>query len=341
MPAVHFVHPPPVPKQDRASQTSPVLSPLPTPTAAPLPAPLHESRSPEHLPLHDTLLPHGAAYSPALQRQLSTSPPQQPRRPGYDWTHARLHEFHAKELDDDEDATDENGERLLQHGGALPAPVQTGCFLTDALVRFYGTLDDWDFDIFELHTITNGWPLSFLFMLLDKRSGFLSATGVPLETAWHFIQEVESNYLPLPYHTATHAADVLHASHHLVAHTPMLRSGLSPLHVFVLYLSAAVHDVQHPGLNNAFLVNARTPLAMRYNDRSVLESFHNSSAFRLMAANPAANVPANSPLSHVVAQALEWSDEDKAASSLAAYTAVALGVPPDAGALGAARSQLH
>jgi len=125
--------------------------------------------------------------------------------------------------------------------------------------------------------VSGGWPLSVLFMLLDKRHGFLAATGVPLDTAWHFIQEVESNYLPLPYHHASHAADVLHASYHLVEHTPMLRDGLTPLDRFVLYVSAACHDLSHPGLNNSFLVNARTPLAMRYNDRSVLESFHISS----------------------------------------------------------------
>ena len=30
----------------------------------------------------------------------------------------------------------------------------------------------------------------------------------------------------------------------------------------------------HPGLNNAFMVRTRSPLALRYNDQSVLEHHH-------------------------------------------------------------------
>jgi 3',5'-cyclic-nucleotide phosphodiesterase len=39
-------------------------------------------------------------------------------------------------------------------------------------------------------------------------------------------------------------------------------------------ITAIGHDVGHPGVNNAFLVNLKAPLAQLYNDRSVLESFH-------------------------------------------------------------------
>ncbi|KAK4046188.1 3',5'-cyclic-nucleotide phosphodiesterase [Microbotryomycetes sp. JL201] len=49
---------------------------------------------------------------------------------------------------------------------------------------------------------------------------------------------------------------------------------LRPMDVFALMVAAIGHDVGHPGLSNAYLVNAKAPVAQVYNDRSVLENFH-------------------------------------------------------------------
>lgn len=38
----------------------------------------------------------------------------------------------------------------------------------------------------------------------------------------------------------------------------------------------------HPGVTNAFLIRTRSPLALEYNDRSVLESFHCSVTFHIL-----------------------------------------------------------
>lgn len=56
----------------------------------------------------------------------------------------------------------------------------------------------------------------------------------------------------------------------------------SKLEQFTLLTSALVHDIDHPGLNNAYHVNARTSLAMLYNDLSPLENHHCATAFQIL-----------------------------------------------------------
>ncbi|KAI1882273.1 hypothetical protein AGOR_G00248980 [Albula goreensis] len=59
-------------------------------------------------------------------------------------------------------------------------------------------------------------------------------------------------------------------------------SGLIPaLELMALYVAAAMHDYDHPGRTNAFLVATGAPQAVLYNDRSVLENHHAASAWNL------------------------------------------------------------
>ncbi|KAJ1957638.1 3',5'-cyclic-nucleotide phosphodiesterase [Linderina pennispora] len=53
-----------------------------------------------------------------------------------------------------------------------------------------------------------------------------------------------------------------------------IRSILRPVDALALVVASLCHDLGHPGLNNAFMVRARTQLAEVYNDQSVLENFH-------------------------------------------------------------------
>jgi hypothetical protein len=51
---------------------------------------------------------------------------------------------------------------------------------------------------------------------------------------------------------------------------------------FAMHVAAVAHDVGHPGVNNAFLINIKDELAMRYNDISVLENHHCATLFRIL-----------------------------------------------------------
>jgi hypothetical protein len=49
-----------------------------------------------------------------------------------------------------------------------------------------------------------------------------------------------------------------------------------------LLIASAAHDVGHPGVSNAFMINSQSNLAQRYNDEHVLESYHAATTFALL-----------------------------------------------------------
>ncbi|XP_036390934.1 cGMP-inhibited 3',5'-cyclic phosphodiesterase B-like [Megalops cyprinoides] len=69
------------------------------------------------------------------------------------------------------------------------------------------------------------------------------------------------------------------------------------LELMALYVAAAMHDYDHPGRTNAFLVATNAPQAVLYNDRSVLENHHAAAAWNLYLSRPEFNFLAS--LEHV------------------------------------------
>merc|ERR550525_907765 len=47
-------------------------------------------------------------------------------------------------------------------------------------------------------------------------------------------------------------------------------------------MASAIHDVGHPGKNNLFHTKTMAPLALRYNDQSILENMHVALSFEMM-----------------------------------------------------------
>ena len=103
---------------------------------------------------------------------------------------------------------------------------------------------------------------------------YASLSGALHLKRFKFIEQVARNYAPMsanPYHHFAHAVDVLQT---LSVFLKEVEGGamLSMLDMFAALVAALGHDVGHPGTSNNFLVATRHPLAMTYNDTSVLEN---------------------------------------------------------------------
>ncbi|XP_073477496.1 cGMP-inhibited 3',5'-cyclic phosphodiesterase 3A isoform X2 [Aquarana catesbeiana] len=68
-----------------------------------------------------------------------------------------------------------------------------------------------------------------------------------------------------------------------------LSGNIPSLELMALYVAAAMHDYDHPGRTNAFLVATSAPQAVLYNDRSVLENHHAAAAWNLFLSRPEYN----------------------------------------------------
>lgn len=84
-----------------------------------------------------------------------------------------------------------------------------------------------------------------------------------------------------PYHNAVHAADVTQAMHCYLKE-PKLASSVTPWDVLLSLIAAATHDLDHPGVNQPFLIKTNHYLATLYKNTSVLENHHWRSAVGLL-----------------------------------------------------------
>uniref|UniRef100_A0A5F9DG10 Phosphodiesterase n=1 Tax=Oryctolagus cuniculus TaxID=9986 RepID=A0A5F9DG10_RABIT len=104
---------------------------------------------------------------------------------------------------------------------------------------------------------------------------------------------VHDNYRNNPFHNFRHCFCVAQMMYSMVW-LCRLQEKFPPLDILTLLTAAICHDLDHPGYNNTYQINARTELAVRYNDISPLENHHCAVAFRILA-RPECNIFCNLP----------------------------------------------
>ncbi|KAI8907223.1 hypothetical protein EDD86DRAFT_227810 [Gorgonomyces haynaldii] len=94
-----------------------------------------------------------------------------------------------------------------------------------------------------------------------------------LNNLFSFANELYSNYKEVPYHSFNHAMDVTYMVYYMLTDMAVYdQCGLQQVDMAALLLAAIGHDVMHPGNNNMFQVNTKSPAARQYNNESVLEN---------------------------------------------------------------------
>lgn len=140
----------------------------------------------------------------------------------------------------------------------------------------------WDkFDVFSFSEACNGRPLLPMMEYLFRFYDLYEKLNISVDISENFFYAIESLYRPVTYHNSIHAADVVQAFHFFVQ-SSNVQNCLNLEDIFVGLIAAAVHDVNHPGNNNAFEINTHSDLAITYNDKSVLENFHLATTFRVL-----------------------------------------------------------
>ncbi|XP_074204217.1 high affinity cGMP-specific 3',5'-cyclic phosphodiesterase 9A isoform X3 [Camelus bactrianus] len=102
---------------------------------------------------------------------------------------------------------------------------------------------------------------------------------------------VHDNYRNNPFHNFRHCFCVAQMMYSMVWLCG-LQEKFSQMDILILMTAAICHDLDHPGYNNTYQINARTELAVRYNDISPLENHHCAVAFQILT-QPECNIFSN------------------------------------------------
>ncbi|XP_064604832.1 high affinity 3',5'-cyclic-AMP phosphodiesterase 7A-like isoform X2 [Liolophura sinensis] len=133
---------------------------------------------------------------------------------------------------------------------------------------------DWTFDVFQLDRVTGGRSLLHVALHVFQEHDLIRTFQLDIVKLMRCITLVEEGYHgDNPYHNAVHAADVTQAMHCYLLEKK-LKDYLTPIEKLVAIFAAMTHDLDHPGVNQAFLIATTNHLASLYNNSSVLENHH-------------------------------------------------------------------
>ncbi|XP_010893162.4 cAMP-specific 3',5'-cyclic phosphodiesterase 4B isoform X2 [Esox lucius] len=152
----------------------------------------------------------------------------------------------------------------------------------DLLSKDLEDINKWGLNIFRVSEHSQNRPLTCTMYAIFQERDLMKTFKIPTDTFVTFMLTLEAHYhSDVEYHNSLHAADVAQSTHILLS-TPTLDAVFTDLEILAAIFAAAIHDVDHPGVSNQFLINTNSELALMYNDESVLENHHLAVGFKLL-----------------------------------------------------------
>ncbi|KAL0966806.1 hypothetical protein UPYG_G00300360 [Umbra pygmaea] len=193
---------------------------------------------------------------------------------------------HQTQQEDQGTMTQISGVRKLSH-----TPGLQGCSVSrfgvktdqeDLLSKDLENINKWGLNIFKVAEHSQNRPLTSTMYAIFQERDLMKTFRIPADTFVTFMLTLEAHYhSDVEYHNSLHAADVAQSMHILMS-TPALDAVFTDLEILAAIFAAAIHDVDHPGVSNQFLINTNSELALMYNDESVLENHHLAVGFKLL-----------------------------------------------------------
>ncbi|XP_068029987.1 3',5'-cyclic-AMP phosphodiesterase 4C-like isoform X1 [Anomalospiza imberbis] len=179
-----------------------------------------------------------------------------------------------------------SGVRKLKHGSSLATTgIPRFGVRTDHEALLAKELEDtnkWGLDVFKVAEYSGNRPLTVIMYSIFQERDLMKTFRIPVNTFITYMLTLEDHYhADVAYHNNLHAADVAQSTHVLLS-TPALEAVFTDLEIMAAIFASAIHDVDHPGVSNQFLINTNSELALMYNDASVLENHHLAVGFKLL-----------------------------------------------------------
>ncbi|KAI8809784.1 hypothetical protein BJ742DRAFT_803675 [Cladochytrium replicatum] len=123
--------------------------------------------------------------------------------------------------------------------------------------------------------------LILLFEEMFIELGLLSTFKIDVGVLRRFLRCIQVGYNANPFHNFRHCFCVTQMMYALI-HVTSLVKKLTQSERLSLVAGCIGHDLDHPGVNNAYQINAMTELAIVYNDTSPLENHHCAMLFTIL-----------------------------------------------------------
>ncbi|KAL4512042.1 hypothetical protein ABPG72_005044 [Tetrahymena utriculariae] len=176
----------------------------------------------------------------------------------------------------------------------MPETITQKFIPAHILKEFEKSIDELTFNCFEIQKICGGQESSLLLVYLFDKFNLLDDLKIDSQKFINLSVRVQNGYRDNPYHDRLHSFDVTQTIHFFISKCKFGElAKLKSMERAAMYFSAAIHDFDHPGYNNVFLINTQNILALKFNDQSVLENHHVSSVYEMILKNNNLNIFSN------------------------------------------------